>query len=70
MGNLRAIINLAISIILLPVLAHYLKSVFPQFMYYYQNLWSYQMSFLEYAGIFSLLLAIHFALKDLHRRSQ
>ncbi|MEE8397437.1 MAG: adenylate/guanylate cyclase domain-containing protein, partial [Desulfobacterales bacterium] len=60
-------INLAITIVLLPVLGHYLVSVFPQLLYYYQHLWSYQKSFMLYAGVFGLLLTIHFTLRDFHR---
>lgn len=66
-GLIFQAINLSISILLLPVLAYYLISVFPQFMIYYQSIWSYQKGFMLYAGIFGLLLTIRFALKDFRR---
>jgi len=67
-GLLYQSINFALGIILLPVLAHYLISVFPQFKHLYQNLWTYQIGFLFYVGIFVFLLTVRLAIKEVSDR--
>lgn len=67
-GLILQLINFTLSIVLLPVIAHYLVSIFPQLKTFYQDLWSYQMGFLFYAGILGFLLAVRLAMKAISNR--
>jgi len=62
-------INLAIGIILLPVIFHYITVVFPELKTIKQNVWVYQKGYLFSGGVFAVLLAALRPLKRLSRQS-
>ncbi|MBW2303158.1 MAG: hypothetical protein JRF57_05535 [Deltaproteobacteria bacterium] len=59
--------NLALALILFPILAYYLNFMIPVFQITSHNIWSYQKAVLALGGVSGLLLAVISAARGLHK---